>query len=315
MRLADLSYRRRGSMVLVWTAVLGVVLAFAPRFAGEFGEDEGTPGSESKEAAALLDERLTGSSGDTFDVVWQAPAGVSNPAVEARMDRFLNRAGRLEGVGAVDRPEVSRDGTIAVARLQLDRPSSDVPSDTVGRLKAMAEAAGQNGLRVELGGFEEEGTPAELIALAAAGLILLVAFGSIVAAGLPLATALFGLGISAPLIGIVAAALTTPEWAPVVAGLLGIGVGIDYALLILTRFRTSLAEGSETRAAVVEAIQTAGRSVLVAGTTVVISILGLFLVGIPPSAASPFRAAWRCWSSWRRRSRSCPRCSPTSARR
>jgi putative drug exporter of the RND superfamily len=281
VRLADLSYRRRGSMVLAWIAVLAAVLAFAPRLAGEFGEDEGTPGSESKEAAALLDERFAGSSGDTFDVVWQAPARVTDPAVEARMDRFLDQAGRLEGVGAVDRPEVSRDGTIAVTRLQLDRPSSDVPSDTVDRLKAMAEAAGQNGLRVELGGFEEEGTPAELFALVAAALILLVAFGSIVAAGLPLVTALFGLGISAPLIGMVAAALTTPEWAPVVAGLLGIGVGIDYALLILTRFRTSLAEGWETRAAVVEAIQTAGRSVLVAGTTVVISILGLFLVGIP----------------------------------
>jgi putative drug exporter of the RND superfamily len=280
-RLADLSYRRRGSMVLAWIAILAAVLAFAPRFAGEFGEEVGTPGSESKEAAALLDERFAGSSGDTFDVVWQTPARVSDPIVEARMDRFLDQAGRLEGVGAVDTAEVSRDGTIAVARLQLDRPSSDVPSDTVSRLKAMAEAAGQNGLRVELGGFEEEGTPAELIALVAAALILLVAFGSIVAAGLPLATALFGLGISAPLIGMVAAALTTPEWAPVVAGLLGIGVGIDYALLILTRFRTSLADGLETRAAVVEAIQTAGRSVLVAGTTVVISILGLFLVGIP----------------------------------
>jgi putative drug exporter of the RND superfamily len=280
-RLADLSYRRRGSMVLAWIAILAAVLAFAPRFAGEFGEEVGTPGSESKEAAALLDERFAGSSGDTFDVVWQTPARVSDPIVEARMDRFLDQAGRLEGVGAVDTAEVSRDGTIAVARLQLDRPASDVPSDTVSRLKAMAEAAGQNGLRVELGGFEEEGTPAELIALVAAALILLVAFGSIVAAGLPLATALFGLGISAPLIGMIAAALTTPEWAPVVAGLLGIGVGIDYALLILTRFRTSLAEGSETRAAVVEAIQTAGRSVLVAGTTVVISILGLFLVGIP----------------------------------
>jgi putative drug exporter of the RND superfamily len=280
-RLADLSYRRRGRMVLVWAAVLTTVFVFAPRIAGDYGDDESTPGSQSEAAAALLAERFEGASGDTFEVVWKAPGGVSAPGVEARMERFLERAGRLEGVGTADSPEVSRDGTIAVARLQLDRSSSDVPSETTSRLKERAEKASAGGLRVELGGFEEEGTPPEVYALLAAALILLVAFGSIVAAGLPLVTALFGLGISTPLIGVVAAVADTPDWAPAVAALLGIGVGIDYALLILTRFRSALAESAEPRAAVVEAVQTAGRSVLVAGTTVVISILGLFLVGIP----------------------------------
>jgi putative drug exporter of the RND superfamily len=280
-RLADLAVRRRGSMVLAWVAVLAAVLAIAPSLAGEFKEDYSTPGSESKEAAALLAERFGGSSGDTIDVVWQDPAGVRDPSVTERMDRFLERAERLDGVGAADRPEVSRDGTIAVSRLQLDRPSWDVPDETNTTLIDMAEAADERGLQVELGGVDEEGAPPEMIALLAAALILLVAFGSVVAAGLPLLTALFGLGISASLIGVVAAVLDVPNWAPAVAGLLGIGVGIDYALLILTRFRTALAEGAERRAATVEAIETAGRSVLVAGTTVVISILGLFLVGIP----------------------------------
>jgi len=279
--LADLAVRRRGRMVLAWVAVLVAVLAISPRVAGEFNEDYSTPGSESKEAAALLAERFQGSSGDTIDVVWQAPAGVRDPAVAATMERFLERAGRLDGVGAADPPEVSRDGTIAVARLQLDRPSWDVPDETSAALIAMAEKAGERGLRIELGGVDEEGTPPEMIALLAAALILLVAFGSVVAAGLPLLTAIFGLGISASLIGVVAAVLDVPNWAPAVAGLLGIGVGIDYALLILTRFRTALAAGADRRAATVEAVETAGRSVLVAGTTVVISILGLFLVGIP----------------------------------
>jgi putative drug exporter of the RND superfamily len=280
-RLADLSYRRRGWIVLGWAAVLALVVVFAPRVASEYADDESTPGSQSKAAATLLAERFEGTSGDTFDVVWQARAGVSAPSVETRMERFLDQAGRLEGVGTADSPEVSRDGTIAVVRLQLDRPSSDVPSETTSRLKEMAETASVGGLRVELGGFEEEGTPPEVYALLAAALILLVAFGSIVAAGLPLVTALFGLGITTSLIGVVAAVVGTPDWAPAVAGLLGIGVGIDYALLILTRHRSALSEGAEPRAAVVEAVQTAGRSVLFAGTTVVISILGLFLVGIP----------------------------------
>jgi putative drug exporter of the RND superfamily len=280
-RLAELAVRRRGRMVLAWVAVLVAVLAIAPRVAGDFDEDYSTPGSESKEAAALLAEHFQGSSGDTIDVVWQSRDGVRDPAVATKMDRFLERAGQLEGVGAADPPEVSRDGTIAVARLQLDRPSWDVPDETSTDLIAMAEKADERGLRVELGGVEEEGAPPEAIALLAAAFILLVAFGSVVAAGLPLLAALFGLGISASLIGVVAAVLDVPDWAPAVAGLLGIGVGIDYALLILTRFRAALAAGADRRAATVEAIDTAGRSVLVAGTTVVISILGLFLVGIP----------------------------------
>src|SRR5919106_1603678 len=157
-RLADLSYRRRGRMLLAWVAVLAAAVVFAPRVAGDFDEDYLTPGSESRAAATPL------------------------------------------------------------------------------------------AVRVEVGGVEEEGTPPELIAFIAATLVLLVAFGSVVAAGLPLLTALFGLGISATLIGVVAAVLDVPDWAPAVAGLLGIGVGIDYALLILTRFRTALAAGADRRA-------------------------------------------------------------------
>jgi RND superfamily putative drug exporter len=280
-RLADLSYRQRGRTLLAWIAVLGAVVVFAPRVAGEFDEDYLTPGSESKAAATLLAERFEGGTGDTFDVVWQAPAGVRDPDVAARMKRFLERADDLEGVGTAEPAQVSRDGTIAVSRLPLDRPSWDVPTATSTELIELAEAANGGGLRVEVGGVEEEGTPPEVIAFIAATAILLVAFGSVVAAGLPLLTALFGLGISATLIGVVAVVMDVPDWAPAVAGLLGIGVGIDYALLILTRFRTALADGADRRAATVEAIETAGRSVLIAGTTVVISILGLFLVGVP----------------------------------
>jgi RND superfamily putative drug exporter len=283
-RLADVAYRRRGRMLVAWIAVLAAAVIVGPQLAGEFDQDYFAPGSESKQAATLLAERFEGASGDTIDVVWQAPAGARDPAIAARMERFLDQAARLEGVGArAGSPEVSADGTIAVARLQLDRPSWDVPTETSSELVDMAEAASGSGLRIELGGgtIEEEGAPAELMALVAAALILLVAFGSVVAAGLPLVTALFGLTIYTMLIGVAAAVVGMPDWAQAVATLLGIGVGIDYALLILTRFRTALAAGADRHAAVVEAVETAGRSVLVAGTTVVISILGLFLVGLP----------------------------------
>jgi putative drug exporter of the RND superfamily len=284
-RLADLSYRRRGRMVLAWIAVLAVVLVSIGPSAGKtFNQDSSTPGSESKAAATLLADRFEGNSGDTIDVVWQAPAGARDPAVAARVERFLEQAARLEAVDPpAGRPEVSADGTIAVTRLQLDRPSWDVPIETSNELVDLAEEASGEGLRIELGGgtIEEEGAPGEALALLAAALILLVAFGSVVAAGLPLVTALFGFLISTMLVFAAAAVVDTPDWAQPVATLLGLGVGIDYALLILTRFRAALAAGAARRDALVEAVETAGRSVLVAGTTVVISLLGLFLVGIP----------------------------------
>ena len=120
-----------------------------------------------------------------------------------------------------------------------------------------------------------------MVGLAIAALVLLLTFGTLVAAGLPLATALFGLGISSGITGLLAALLDVPDWAPALASMLGIGVGIDYALLIVTRYRAALTAGQEPRAAIAEAVTTAGRSVLIAGTTVVISLLGLFLMGLP----------------------------------
>jgi RND superfamily putative drug exporter len=283
-RLADLAYRRRGRMVLAWVAVLAATVAVAPRIAGEFSAEFAAGGSESQAAADLIAERFPGTSGDTIEVVWQAEAGALDPAVRPRVHRLLEEAERLEGVATAQPARVSRDGTIALARLELDRSGLDVPAETATRLTELATAASGDGLRIEFGGpvirnAQEGGSP-EFVGLIAAALILLIAFGSVVAVGLPIAIALFGLGLSILLIGVLAAVIDVPGFAPAIAGVVGIGVGIDYALLILTRFRSALASGSDPRAAVVETVTTAGRSVLVAGTTVVISFLGLFLLGV-----------------------------------
>jgi putative drug exporter of the RND superfamily len=283
-RLADATYRRRGWTLLVWLVLLPLVIFLGARFAGEFSADYSTAGSESKAAADLVAERFPGSSGDTIDVVWQASGSVRAASVEARMKQFLGQASRLEGVGAPGRTQVSRDGKIAVARLELDRRAWDVPPATGERLIEIAKEASGDGLRIELGGQpirNAEGGPSpEFAGLVAAAVVLLVTFGSLVAAGLPLAVALFGLGISTGLIGPLALVVDVPEWAPAVAGLMGIGVGIDYSLLVLTRFRAALAAGRDRRGAIVEAVATAGRSVLIAGVTVVISLLGLFFMGV-----------------------------------
>ena len=217
-------------------------------------------------------------------MVWQDRDGALAPAARGRVDRFLAEAQALEGIGEAGPPRVSDDGTIAAADLALDRRSWDVPVSTGTRLIELAEAAGGDGLRIELGGGPimeaEGGGQPELVGLIAAAVVLLVAFGSLVAVGMPIAVALVGLGISTGLIGVAAALVDVPEWAPAVSALIGIGVGIDYALLILTRFRGALADGLDVRDGIVEAVTTAGRSVLIAGGTVVISLLGLFLMGV-----------------------------------
>jgi putative drug exporter of the RND superfamily len=282
-RLGDLAFRRRGRVVLAWIVALVVIVALAPAIAGDYEADYSNPGSESQRASDLIESRFPDSTGETVDVVWRADGGVRAAQVENRMDGFIARAERLEGIGNAEPAQVSRDGTIALARLELDRNSWDVPIETGEKLIDMAEEASESGLQVELGGGviqeAQEGAAPEMAGLLAAALILLIAFGSVVAAGLPILTALFGLGISASLGGVLALVADVPEWAPSVASLIGIGVGIDYALLILTRFRAALHRGADRREAVVEAVSTAGRSVLVAGTTVVIAVLGLFVMG------------------------------------
>jgi RND superfamily putative drug exporter len=283
-RLGALMHRRRGRVVVAWLAALAAVIAVAPMLAGSYGADFGTKGSESERAATLIKERFPGRSGDTISVVWEALDGARSRQAGARVERFLQQAERLEGIGSAGPERVSRDARIATTTLELDRRGWDVPTETGTELIDLAKRSSGDGLTIAVGGATirnaEGGGSPEGVGLIAAALVLLVAFGSIVAAGLPLAVALFGLGISTALIGVLAAVMDVPDFAPAVAGLLGIGVGVDYALLVLTRFRAALTEGVEVEGAIVEAVGTAGRSVLVAGTTVLISVLGLFLMGI-----------------------------------
>jgi|SRR5215207_4294940 len=288
-RLADLAFRRRRLVLGAWLAALLTAFALAAAFGGTWSADYKTPGSQSKAAADTLAARFPDRSAETIDVVWQARAGAESPAVRARMDAFLREAAALPGVGdavPASAAQVSSDGTVAIARLPLTALPADLPNATGKRLLSMGDAADRDGVRVELGGqaiqIAQQGpASSEAVGLAVAGLILLLALGTVVAAGLPLITAVFGLGIASALIGVLAAVVPTPDWSTTLAAMLGIGVGIDYALLILTRHRAALTGGAQPRAAVTEAIATAGRSVLVAGTTVVISLIGLFAMGLP----------------------------------
>ena len=281
-RLADFTYRRRWRVILAWIATLAAVIAVVPQLAGDYGVEFGTPGSESKAANDLLEQHFDGSTGETVNVVWESQTGARG--AQPRIQRLVADAERVDGVEGASPPRFSPDGAIGLVQLRLDRPSMDLETSSGRRLIELADDASGDGLRVEVGGNliqnAQEGQPPELMGLLAAAVVLLIAFGSIVAAGLPLLVAIFGLGISATLIGIVALLVDTPEFAPAIAGLIGIGVGIDYALLILTRFRSALLAGADERGALAEAVSTAGRSVIVAGGTVVISMLGLMFMGV-----------------------------------
>ena len=282
-RLADFVARRRGRVVVAWIVALALIAGFGPELAGDWEADYNTPGSESELAGAVLADHFDDAgSGDSIDVVWQAPGGVEGGAAEQAVDAYLADAEGLEGIAGVDEIRVSEAGTIGMTSLELDRREWDVPIETAETLIDRAEAVNGSELRIELAGGKiqeaREGASAEVIGMGAALVILLLAFGSVVAAGLPLLTALFGLGIATALIGILAAALPVPDWATAVSALIGIALGIDYTLLILTRFRTELGKGLDRREALIAALSTAGRSVLVAGTTVIVALGGLLLM-------------------------------------
>ncbi|MFL5862313.1 MAG: MMPL family transporter [Solirubrobacteraceae bacterium] len=283
-RLADVVYRRRGWTVLAWIAVLIVIFPVTSALKGKFHADYATPGSDSETASSLIEQRFGGFSGSTVDVVWRAEGGVSSPATRQRVARFLTHASTLTGVGQPGPTRVSPDGKIAATSLELTRQPWDIPKQTGRELISLANKASGNGLEVKLGGGPiqdaEGGTGPEGIGFVGATVVLLIAFGSIVAVGLPLAVALFGLGVSSALIGLLAAVVDVPDWATAISSLMLIGVGVDYALLVLTRFRSALDDGKDTHDAVIEAVSTAGRSVLIAGSTVIIAMLGLFFVGL-----------------------------------
>jgi putative drug exporter of the RND superfamily len=285
-RLADIAYRRRGRMVLGWIAAAVVIIALGSALKGEYEADYNTPGSESKRASELTEREFGGYSGQEVYVVWRDPAGAMSPAAKKRIDAFLAEASRVEHVSKRTAIRVSEDGRIATTTLPLTVPGWEVTKAEGEMLVDAAEGNSGGGLEIELGGDPiyraQEGASPEGLGFFGAAIVLLIAFGSVVAAGLPLAIALIGLGItSGGLILLLANVVDVPDWTTAVSGLIGIGVGIDYALLVLTRFRTAMGAGKDRHDAVLEAVTTAGRSVLVAGCTVVIAVLGLFLTGLP----------------------------------
>jgi putative drug exporter of the RND superfamily len=285
-RLADISYRRRGRVVLLWIVAMVVIIGVGSSLAGDFNANYDTPGSESKAASDITKEHFGGYSGQEINVVAKDPAGFADEAAAAqRLQPFFTQAQKVEHIAGHTSIRLSSNRQIATTTLPMTVPGWDFTKDQGEQLINAAEDNDGNGLELKLGGdpiYAAQGSSSpEGLGFLGAAIVLLIAFGSVVAAGLPLGVALVGLGISSGgLIPLLANVIDVPDWTTAVSGLIGIGVGIDYALLVLTRFRSAMRDGKDRHDAVIEAVTTAGRSVIIAGCTVVIAVLGLMLTGL-----------------------------------
>lgn len=290
-RIAGYAYRRRWWSVLAWVAVLAGVTVASQVVGSDYYNDFTLPGTESQEAVDTLREHGSVQANDTIQIVVHDPAGIGAEPTESRVEQMLAQVRQQSHVVDVTSPyqgeaSVSPDGTVGYATVTLDGRAQDVPSNAVQQTIDTAQAAAGDGLRVELGGEavrsaeEAEGPPAELAGLVAALIILVVMFGSLLAASLPIVIAIFAVGSTLGLIVLASHLATVADFTPPVMMLVGLGVGIDYALLIFARYRGELVAGASRDQAARTALDTAGRTVFFAGCTVIIALLGLVLLGL-----------------------------------
>jgi RND superfamily putative drug exporter len=302
-RLAHICYRRRWFVLLGWILAAVGLSAFGGAVAEEFRFDVSLPGTESQEASDLLTEGgFGGRAGFTGQVVVASDTPVTDPAVQADIERLLaSISGEVPEVGVISpyapggEAQIAPSGTVAYAELDFgDIPLADA-SLLAGEIRSVSDGfEPSSAAQIELGGdlfFEESEFSSEGFGMLAAIVILLVAFGSLLAMGLPLLTALFGMVCGFALVNIGTTFMDVPDFASALVSMMAIGVGIDYALFVVTRYREQLHAGADPETAVVGAIDTAGRAVVFAGATVVVSLLGLIVVGLASIRSMAFAAA------------------------
>ena len=293
-RLGAWCHDHRGRVLLAWIGVLVVGSALSNAVGDEFRDEFNLPDVESRQGFDILDEEFDGQgTGQLGTIVFGAEQGVDDPGVRASMQSLFDEVAAIDDVIRVESPytpdgenQISSEGPEAgkIAYANIELPD-DIEFGRAADIRdeIFAAAPEIDGLRIELGGFifaEFEEPSSELIGLGFAIVILILAFGSVLAMGLPVGVALFGIGIGIALITLLSNVLAVPDFATFLGIMIGLGVGIDYALLVVTRHREQLHAGHTTRESAVIALDTAGRSVLFAGVTVVISLLGMWVMGV-----------------------------------
>ncbi|MFE1441668.1 MMPL family transporter [Streptomyces sp. NPDC058739] len=286
--LARFCYRRRRLVLVTW--IIGVIaLAFVGFRFGAATDNDFTGGdSDSARAQSLIEKHFPEQQGDTLTLAIKADKGIDDPASREKIERVVAALDASGITGPVVSPYddaqlVTKDRRIA--RTTIPLTSVDVDKTAVKPLVTTVKDASGDGVTLGLAGDKAEKAetpkqgPAESIGVLAAAVILFIAFGSLVAMGLPIVTALVAILGGIALIKLIGHVVPAPDFTVLVAALIGLGVGIDYALFIVTRYRESLESGDEPETATVNAITTAGHAVLFAGTTVVIALLGLIAMG------------------------------------
>ena len=293
--LARWCFRNKFVVLAIWVVALLALGGLSASSGSGYTDSFSLPGTESTTALNLLTDNFNTESTDTNQVVFGAK-DVTDPAVRARIEKTLAKIAKGPHVERVDSPfakgaaaQIAKDKTVAFANVHMDgeQAIADVPKSAYDKLIATAKAARGPGLDVELGGngiqsatVQPGGGPSEFIGFIAAAVVLAFAFGSLWATLLPLFTAVLALGCGLSLTGLLAHAINIATFAPTLATLIGLGVGIDYALFVVTRHRNAIIAGRDPEAACIRALNTSGRAVLFAGATVIVALLGLLVLGV-----------------------------------
>ncbi len=291
--LARWCFVHRRVVLLVWLAVAVGGTAISSSVGSNFNASFTLKGAESTNATALLQRSAPRASGSSNQIVIETRAGkVTDAGVSQRVKEMLAQVQAVPHVGAVASPygpnaarQVSRDGSVAFATVTFDQEADKVPLADINRVVSIAESAASPTVDVQLGGqaiarTNKGGAGGLPVGMGAALVVLLIVFGSLLAAALPLIVAGFALVTGVAVMGLLSHVISMPDFSSQLALLIGLGVGVDYALFIVTRYRQALMRGMSSEAAVIQALDTSGRAVLFAGMTVGIALLGMLALGV-----------------------------------
>ncbi|TCC03897.1 MMPL family transporter [Kribbella soli] len=289
-RLGRFAFRRRRFVLLVWLGLLALGAVGAATLSGPTANGFSIPGTESQRAADLLNERFpqAGADAGTARIVFQAPAGrklTETPPVQQTLDRLAAAPQVARVVDPFSAKAISADGRTGYAQVTFKVTAQEVTPEVQEAIASAVEPARAAGFTVEYGGdaLQPQGEQqlTEVIGIGVAAVVLLITFGSLIAAGLPLLSAIIGVGLGVTAISAISGFVDIGSGTPILALMIGLAVSIDYALFIMSRYRHELSTGLEPEEAVGRAVGTAGSAVVFAGLTVVIALAGLFVVDIP----------------------------------
>ena len=288
--LARFCYRRRRLVVGLWLAALIGVNVLASVTGTNFTPTSARPTPSRPAPPTCSRANFKAQSGDAVQVVYQGTPSMQDAAVRTQVEEFNRALAGVPHVVSVSNPyttpgSISQSGTVALANAQLDDKAQNISNSVGSQMIDLAEQHSTPQLEVRLGGqliqqSERPSLSGEGIGILAAIVILLIAFGSVLAMVLPIVVALAGIAVGLPVIGLLTHVYPLQSFATTLATMIGIGVGIDYALFVVTRFRQGLHVGLDPEEAVVTAIDTSGRAVLFAGLTVIIALLGMLAIGL-----------------------------------